>query len=99
MSADRLDTAGEQFGPEFFRGQIVSTGQFGVLDAVAFDLIEGCGHVLLELLAQAIELKSEWAREAGLGIALGRSATTTPDGNGKETKAEHNLWFHRQELP
>src|SRR5207245_6887014 len=63
MGADGHDASFVQLRLELFGRQAVGAGEFHVLYTPPFDLVEGAGHVLFELIAEAVELETDGAFE------------------------------------
>src|SRR6266436_2469112 len=63
MGAEGYEASFVQLCLELFGRQAVGAGEFHVLYTPPFDLVEGAGHVLLELIAEAVELETDGTLE------------------------------------
>src|SRR5207247_11258299 len=59
MTADRFKSISSELFFEFLRREIVSAGQFDVLDAESADLIECAQDAITELSAEAVKLEAD----------------------------------------
>ena len=64
MSADGGQAMPIELGFELFRREVVSAGQFDVLDAPAFHLVERARHIGRQLGAQTVKLEAPWPFES-----------------------------------
>src|SRR5204863_8139626 len=63
MTAHRFEPPGVELFLEFLRREIVSAGQFDVLDSKAADLIECRRDIISELSSETVKLEADWSLE------------------------------------